>query len=353
MSPDPRVSCVVIFLDGELFLDEAIRSVVDQTFPDWELLLVDDGSTDRSSFIARRWALTDPRIRYLEHPGRENRGMSASRNLGLRHARGEYVNFLDCDDVLLPTKFATQVSLLDERPDVHATYGPTQLWHGWTGLPQDRAHDLVSRSWVEPGRVMEPGDLLALYRRTAGASVPAICSILARRSAVVDVGGFEDSFRGSFEDQVFYARMGLHLRVLITGDALDRYRQHADSCCARNEADLTYHPTLLNPTEHRYLLWLEAYLEAQGIVAGEIWDSVQEALHPYRHRWSRVALADRKLRARILLKRTARRTIPALLWQFGKAVLGRGPALTAPVTLVPPVSDDAVPNDRDLAIQTG
>jgi len=72
---DPRASCVLIFLDGERFIDEAIRSVVGQQgCDDWELVLVDDGSTDASTAIARRWAATDPdRIRYVEHPGHANR----------------------------------------------------------------------------------------------------------------------------------------------------------------------------------------------------------------------------------------------------------------------------------------
>src|SRR5205807_873118 len=82
----------VIFLNAERFLREAVESVFAQTYPHWELLLVDDGSTDRSGEIARRFAADRPdRVRYLEHPGHENRGMSASRNLGIRSARGELV----------------------------------------------------------------------------------------------------------------------------------------------------------------------------------------------------------------------------------------------------------------------
>ena len=94
------VSTIIIFLNAERFLAEAIESVLAQTYPTWELWLVDDGSTDRSSQLARDYAARHAaRIHYLEHPGHENRGKSASRNLGLRHARGEYVALLDADDV--------------------------------------------------------------------------------------------------------------------------------------------------------------------------------------------------------------------------------------------------------------
>ena len=106
--PTPAVTCVLIFLDGAQFIDEAIRSVVAQGDDvDWELILVDDGSTDESTAIARRWASDDARIRYLEHEGHANLGMSASRNAGVAAARGDLIGFLDCDDVWLPRRCRT------------------------------------------------------------------------------------------------------------------------------------------------------------------------------------------------------------------------------------------------------
>src|SRR5918994_2063107 len=105
MSGKSLVSCIVIFLDEERFIEEAIKSVFAQTYENWELLLVDDGSTDGSTQIALRYAERHPgKVRYLEHPGHQNRGMSASRNLGISQAKGEYVALLDADDVWLPHK---------------------------------------------------------------------------------------------------------------------------------------------------------------------------------------------------------------------------------------------------------
>ncbi|HEX8089705.1 MAG TPA: glycosyltransferase family 2 protein, partial [Blastocatellia bacterium] len=100
MSDNSLVSVIIIFLNAEEFIAEAIESVFDQTYSDWELLLVDDGSTDASAEIALRYAAGyRGRVRYLEHEGHQNRGMSASRNLGIASARGEFVAFLDADDV--------------------------------------------------------------------------------------------------------------------------------------------------------------------------------------------------------------------------------------------------------------
>src|SRR5215218_5812117 len=98
MSSESLVSVIIIFLDAERFIEEAIESVFAQTYDDWELLLVDDGSTDGDTRIALEYAEQNPgRVRYLQHPGHQNRGMSASRNLGIGSARGEYIAFLDAD----------------------------------------------------------------------------------------------------------------------------------------------------------------------------------------------------------------------------------------------------------------
>jgi glycosyltransferase involved in cell wall biosynthesis len=111
------------------FIEESIESVLAQTYSDWELLLIDDGSSDSSTSIARRYAASKPdRIRCLSHDGRRNRGASASRNLGARHASGEFLAFLDADDVYLPRKLEEQVPLLDAHPEVAMLYAATEYW---------------------------------------------------------------------------------------------------------------------------------------------------------------------------------------------------------------------------------
>src|SRR5437867_4320953 len=96
------VSVITIVYNGARFLSEAIESVLGQDYAAWELLVVDDGSTDESRAIAERYC-TDPggRIRVISHS--VNQGMSRARNSGLRHASGEYVAFLDSDDIWQPT----------------------------------------------------------------------------------------------------------------------------------------------------------------------------------------------------------------------------------------------------------
>src|SRR3954469_7760024 len=121
--PVSLVSVVLIFLNEERYLEEAVQSVRDQTMTDWEMILVDDGSTDGSTGLARDLAAKDERIRYVDHPGHENRGMSAPRNLGVSNGAAPYIAFLDSDDVWPPDRLAQQVDMLEKMPDVAMVVG--------------------------------------------------------------------------------------------------------------------------------------------------------------------------------------------------------------------------------------
>ena len=213
VSAPPLVSVVAIFLNGERFLDEAIQSVFAQRYPHWELLLVDDGSTDRSSAIARGYAEREPaRVRYLEHPGHSNLGMSASRQLGLQQARGEYLALLDSDDVWLPEKLERQVAILEAHPEVAFLYGAPLYWFGWTGQAEDRARDYVIDLKLPADRVYEPPALLIPFLQRS-APTPCPSDVLVRRAVADRVGGFEAHFTGVnmvYEDQGFFSKLLLH-----------------------------------------------------------------------------------------------------------------------------------------------
>jgi len=136
------VSAIIIFFNAEKFIEEAIESVLAQSYDNWELLLVDDGSEDNSTMIARRYEKKyQPKVRCFEHDGHSNQGMSASRNLGLSHARGEYIAFLDADDVWMPHKLEQQAAILNSRPEAAMVYGRTLIWYSWSGEPEDEYRD--------------------------------------------------------------------------------------------------------------------------------------------------------------------------------------------------------------------
>lgn len=274
----------MIFLDAEPFIDEAIASVVAQTYPRWELLLVDDGSTDGSTAIARRYADLHPeRIRVLAHPGRRNRGMSASRNLGLSQSSGVYVAFLDADDVYLPEKLERQVALLDAHPEAAMVYGPTQHWYSWTGDPADQGRDRLRTLGVPPGTLMHPPRLVTLFLQ-GRAQTPGTCGVLLRKSAAERVGGFEEQFRGMFEDQVFFYKLGLTAPVLVDGGCWDRYRQHhASHNRAMSRGGSYSRKGLPSAAEQAFLRWLQGYTAERRLADGELERTLRRRLWPYRH----------------------------------------------------------------------
>lgn len=278
----PLVSVVMPFLDGIRFLPEAVDSIVTQTYPEWELLLVDDGSTDGSSALARDYARGRPdRIRYLEHAGHANRGKSTSRNLAIAAARGELLAFLDADDVLLPDKLARQVGLLQAHSDAVMVYGNTQYWVSWNPDRPVLRRDRLGRLGVATGCVHPPPRLLEAWLRDPG-TVPCICSLLARRAAAVACGAFEESIQDLYEDQVFLAKMALAGPVLVEPGCGERYRQHAGSTSAQAIVDQRYHPTRPNESRRAFLQWLADYVARRPVGRDErLHRALRAAQRPY------------------------------------------------------------------------
>jgi glycosyltransferase involved in cell wall biosynthesis len=308
----PMVSIIIIFLNAEKYLSEAVESIFAQTYDRWEILLVDDGSTDASTEIAKRYATQNlKKVRYLEHPGHQNRGKGASRNLGIFHAQGDYIAFLDADDVWLPEKLAQQTVILDSHPEAGMLYGSTLYWYSWTQMPEDHKRDFLRPLGVQPNTVFKPPRLFSLFLRGM-ATVPCICSILVRRSAIQKIGGFDETFtevNDIHEDQTLYAKMYLKFPVYVSGTCLDRYRQHPGSsmAIARNMGYLV-------PAREFFLRWLREYLIEQGEKDLEVWQSLQRELWRTRYpSWlpSSERLIHSMMWAKKWLLRLEERTLPS------------------------------------------
>jgi glycosyltransferase involved in cell wall biosynthesis len=269
MQPQPLVSVITIFHNEQRFLAEAIESVLAQTYDRWELLLCDDGSTDGSPAIAQRYAAAQPdRIRYLEHDGHANRGMSATRNLGLGSARGEAIAFLDGDDVWVPEKLARQVRLLQQHPEAAAVYGRLHVWHGWTRDAADLARDYVQPLGGAPDTLVPAPDLLIRFLRN---DVYTPSGLLFRRHVLDEVGGYEESFRGMHEDGIVLAKICLRWPLYASGESWYKYRQHPDSCCNQAIAAGREREAL-----RLYLEWIETYLAEQGCAESPVMDVVRK-----------------------------------------------------------------------------
>lgn len=273
----PRVSVIIIFLNGEAFLPAAIQSVMGQTFQDFELLLCDDGSGEAASGIAKAWAARHPgKVFYLEHPGHVNRGMSATRNLGLDQARGEFVAFIDADDVWAPEKLADQAAIMDAHPELGMVCGTVNYWNSWMGgqdvlTPTGHVYDQV---------VPPPQASLNLYP-LGNAAAPCPSDLLLRRHAVEGIGRFEAHFTGPkqmYEDQGFLAKLYLAWPVWFSSKVWLNYRQHEDSCVAEVTRDGRY-----GEVRQYFLTWFEGYLKDRPqLNSPALRGALDRAFWPYR-----------------------------------------------------------------------
>jgi glycosyltransferase involved in cell wall biosynthesis len=278
MDGEVGVSVVVSILNAERFLAETVESVFAQTFKNWELLLIDDGSADASPAIARGYTAKYPQIvRYLEHYRHRRRGQGASRNLGIRNATGEYIATLDHDDVWLPNKLERQVAILDLHPEAAMVYGATQYWHSGASVGEA---DYVQLPGVPANRMYQPPDLLKLT--LSEQIIPPIpTDLMFRKESICNLGGFEESFIGSlsmYEDQAFLVKVYAALPVFVSDECWDRYRIHPDQHCAE-----VIRSGKKPDTEHFFLSWVSEYLECQGALDAEIRSIIRRRMWPYRH----------------------------------------------------------------------
>ena len=257
-----RVYIVCPYFNSARFLAESVESVLAQSFDDWKLLLIDDGSTDSSAAIAEQYARRyRRRIVLLQHADRQNQGISASRNLGLKTARGEFLAFLDSDDVWHPNMLQTQVANLEQHPTAVMTFAAAERWYQWPGNQNGSTADfIVPASFsLESNLPISPPHLLSAFVADES-KAPCPSTVLVRRAAAVRCGGFVEEFRGLYDDQVFYARLCATRPVYAESACLARYRQHAASCCA-------YAGRMGIEVEERvrFLNWLTDFLTAQKI----------------------------------------------------------------------------------------
>jgi len=214
----PSVSVIVPVWNRERWVREAIDSVLAQTFTDFEVIVVDDGSTDGT--LDALAAIEDPRVRVVRG---QHGGVSAAMNRGLAEACGRYVARVDSDDVWLPEMLATQVRVLDERPEIGVVYARAQ------GMAADGT--LTSDVWGIPPR--HPGDD---FRSMVEGDFTCNITTVARRELLERAGGFDETLRTS-EDWDIWLRVARHARFAFTDRVLARFRWHEENLTGPRSSD--------------------------------------------------------------------------------------------------------------------
>ena len=277
---NPLVSIIIPFYNAEKFLAEAIQSVLEQTYVNWELLLIDDGSTDSSSNIAREYA-RKKRIHYIEHPSHQNRGACASRNAGASIATGEYIAFLDSDDVWLPDKLRQQLNVFDRVPDAAMVCGPAFYWFSWTNRSEDGKLDVLQDLGVETEKLYPAPTLLLRMDPLGKGSSFCPSNILIRKEALERSGGFVEKFTGiyqAYEDQAFGMKIFLKESVYVSGDSWMKYRRHVES------STFIVNRLGRDREAHLFLLqWVENFLNTNAPNDQAARNALRRAYWPHEH----------------------------------------------------------------------
>lgn len=215
MSELPLVSVVTPAYNAERFIEQALRSALTQTYKNIEVLVVDDGSDDDTRRIAEDLSNSDERLSVLNQ---SNQGVASARNLGIEHARGDYIAPLDADDVWYPEKLEKQVRcVLDSDPRTGLVYG----WYHEIDENGDRMKD--GSQWIADGSVYTA---LAVRNFIGGGSMP-----LMKRSCFDKVGGYSSRLREmggeGCEDWDLYLRIAEHYHFRVVPEYLAGYRRHS------------------------------------------------------------------------------------------------------------------------------
>lgn len=206
----PKVSVIIPAYNAMDYLPESLQSVFNQTFEDYEVVVVDDGSQDD----IKSWAssIEDPRFRLISQT---NKGLAGARNTGIQESRGEYLAFLDADDNWHDSKLEKQVKILEKKPNVGLVYCWMRLVDQF-GSPTGRfvKNNLAGMVWKQ----------LLISNCVGSGSTPMI-----RRNCFETVGNFDENLGSYMEDRDMWLRIAPHYAFEVVKTVLVDYRQHPGS----------------------------------------------------------------------------------------------------------------------------
>ena len=231
---NPLVSILMPVFNGELYLNQAINSVLSQTYPNWELLIVDDGSSDDSYKIAESYSKKNEKIRLFSHSGRGYRGVSATRNLALENGQGQYIATLDCDDEWLPGRLEKQIDIFRHFPQTIMVYGLAETIDekGDTVYKRlNKKNDIKVPVYAGSGVPGGPYSIFELLVR-GKIWIPSP-TVLALAETVKKCKGFNETLKYQVEDHLLFTLVAEKGPVYFLNEVLANYRVHSETWSAR------------------------------------------------------------------------------------------------------------------------
>jgi glycosyltransferase involved in cell wall biosynthesis len=227
----PLISVVVPVYNGEKTIRETIESVLNQTFKDLELIIINDGSKDATLEIVSE--IQDPRIQVFSYP---NAGLSASRNRGISQATGEYISFIDADDLWTPDKLENQLKALQSNPQAALAYS-------WTNFIDEAGNFLRRGGYISV--TSNPLATLLLVNFVENGSNPLI-----RTHVFKEVGGFDELLR-SAEDLDMWLRLAVRYDFVAVPKPQVLYRMSANSMSS-NKNIVTHEKSIVQVLERAF-----------------------------------------------------------------------------------------------------
>jgi len=215
-SKKPTISVIITVYNSEKYISEAVQSILDQTYDNFELIIIDDGSTDNSLDILTDFARTDKRIRLIS---RENKGIVVSSNEGVSLAQGKYIARMDSDDISVTDRFEKQLNFLIANPSVVAA-------SGWYQYMDEKGRKLTT--------IKMPLDNESI-QKSCMEGVPALChgAVMIRQSALKEICGYDSAFKKATEDLDLFLRLGEVGELGNISDTILKVRLHSQSIGAR------------------------------------------------------------------------------------------------------------------------
>lgn len=207
----PVVSVLIPAYNAEKYLSETIQSVLEQTFTDYEIVIIDDGSRDGTERVVR--SFSDPRIRFFR---KENGGPASARNVGLKMAQGKWIAFLDSDDLWLPEKLDIQIKVATEHPSAGLIYSDCVRF-GEKGLEEVRS------------TIFRPGSGNVFWKLISEGNFIGTLTVIAKREILLACSGFDESpeIQGS-EDYDLWIRVAYLQELFYIPKVLAKYRVRRD-----------------------------------------------------------------------------------------------------------------------------
>ena len=281
MIHNPLITVLMSVYNGENFLSEPIESVLGQTFQNFEFLIIDDGSTDKSAEIINKYSNNDSRIVFIK---KNNTGLTDSLNIGLQHARGKWIARLDADDIALPNRLNHQLNFVKANNDVSLLGGGC--------IEIDETGTEIKEHAYPLGH-----NILMKHLMTGNKFFPH-SSAFFNRQIVIDLGGYNEQFSRS-QDWDLWLRIGEIGRIACLDVPVIKLRKHSNMisntnngrlqtimgmcaviCHLRCKEGLSDPSRMEEDRWKEFLDWVEKRMEQKGIFQERrLWQAIRDAYY--------------------------------------------------------------------------